>query len=1643
MRTRALMAALLGSATIVSSGCAEERAPINRVQPNALAKSFFVGKDLKDPNDDPEFYALATIVDVGYGAAQDGLFTSTYAQPISRIKWVIQEDLLIGRATYERIENSDHKGVGSASTDGQVAYVYPILSHFDIRRDYNPTTGEDSNVIVENSSDRPWDQREYMRVDWSRNLNTDAYDFDTLSLMGLYGSVAYEPLAYYVNDPDSPDAPHFNVEAGYFDVTNKAFAQPGLIDLSGLGWGINQFPACYLETDFFNGSAPSGNCNPVEITMRQSFRRVEKSDYEPAEWDGYMFQHFGPFETERRGYARNYGMTDTQWHRFADRYNIWEKHHAYVAQEGGSCGDGWVPSTDYPGQCEVACNTIDKTGVGGNPHRDGDASNPADGTEDECVAVTSVYGGGSTCDQFKQKCTLPYNKRTEKPIVWHVSKNSNQQFFEGTKMAAQEWDVAMRMAVVTAKYAECVKLAADAAGAAACKDSYPLITGQQAQEFDAVQLATEVDACRSEGTDEATCEGLADSIGAARGYAPGVIATAKLPEMLVLCHGPVEQGDSPLCVADFKAKDPRANDTRAVLEEGAAAECDAAWSSTNPDDTVKAKCDNSYYVRQGDVRFHQINIIKTPQTPSPWGIMTDSDDPLTGEKVAASINIWSHVNDLAAQQLIDMARYVKGEFTTEDITDGVYVHNWAAAGEGANRGATMDRATLDRRIEGAANAASMRGIKNKLSDLQMPSPEKIAKVAALKQEFKSVRADAGAQTTSAPIYAARRQAAIGSQTEASLLTAPMLQYGGVVDPALPQPFVFQNASILQAANPEIREAFHRAKELALADRGACMLNEAPTPNNVGALSDVLERKFGKFDPTQDRTTQDARARQMQAWVAQRYQYGVIIHEMGHSMALRHNFVTSYNSWGFRPQYWQLRTDDGKNTTECTDVSKDGGKDCVGPRYFDPVNQNERDNMIWMFEQSSVMDYPGDVSQDIIGLGGYDFASVRAFYGGVASVYADDDFKAKSAHSKAMLNIMDSFGGILGVTFTDGKTDTSTGGPREIHYSQQQKDLKLIQNCQEVDPQAFKPADWDEAKWGVWDPLVDGMIVSQSNGKYTRCEERSIDYVPFSQLRDPKSGELGGVRFDSHHAIDRFDRTRVPYAFATDSWADLGNLSVYRHDNGADPYELFNFFISEQETRHIFDNYRHDRNTFSVRGASNRILERYNEKMRDGAKGLTLQYNFLKDLFANDVNPEDFDSGLWLLYSDLLWRDQLVASGLAFDHFARQLQRPESGIHSLNHGIWKADNAGTMIIPDGSMGDPFGNVTYGGKPIENKLSENHGEYDRDYTLNAGAYYDKVFAPYLLTESVDNFISAAREDFVDARFRAVSMADLFPDAYRRLVGNLLTGDEALKGVAVQAQNGAPILDADKYPKNGLGWTSWITDKPEDCFPGPTGIICSSYGCDGGICDFDGSQFTFVPLDNQAATPTVVVDSEIGWEQQKFIIAQTLLYLPENQKQNWINQLGIWEIGSDSDPSFQNRIEFHSPDGKIYVAQTFGTETIRGKTVQRGIGARVLEWANGLLTKGYQTTLNADGYPVADIAADGHAIVKFANLPQTIPNPNCHAADKPNVGDPADNTGCTCTSNPACVALENYVSMPAFIRQSMHDFRMADATMKGIYD
>lgn len=1590
LRERLLLALAMAIPLAMFAGCAEERPAINRVQPFALKKSLFVGEDLQGAQDDPEFYTQATLIDVGYGASQSGLFTSTYAQPMSRIKWQVTEDMLLGRIAYERIDDSDGKGLGGPVQNGVIAVAFRITSHFDIVRAYNGTTGEQLNIVNENTMDRPWFEREHFRVDWSRNLATDTYDFDTLSLLGVYGGIVYQPMAYDINDPDDPDAPVFDLENGYFDVTNKAFAKPQIVDLSSLGWGITAFPACFLPADFAGGTGPDASCNPVELTLRHSFRRVVPTDFEPQDWDGFRFQAYGAFNVERHGYTRNYRMTDDKWHRFITRYNIWDRSHYYKAPEAMAG--------------PIECFTPETTGFGQDPHRDEDGN----GTEDECEAVTEATGiGGSRCNEFTQKCTLPYQAREAHAQTWHFTDQSDPDYFEASRRSTMEWDVAMRVAVQTAKYAEC-KATSDSP--ATCIDDFPVYFGQQDQNDDAVNLTVEVLDCQRANPGD-DCASVARSVADLRGYDDSIVHIATMKPMVVLCHSPVEFND------------PEACGTERLPAGMSSFECRDAWQ--NPESDVAEVCGSRPKVRMGDLRFHQVNVISTPATPSPWGIYTDAEDPLTGETISASINVWSWVNDAWSQGIIDKVRFIKGELTAAEITDGDYVQDWvnAARQTGGSGGLLpkMTKSQIDDRISAVA------GVRLSKEQIQNMAPEIREQAQAARVELGSIRASLKATSNFRPTYAARAQAAAGTQFEAALMTPAVQQLTGVVGLPL-NGGTMDYASLLRGANPGFMRELRNLKQNALADRGTCVLNEAPAPMAVQSLADVLEAKFGAFNAEDDPQTQQDRAEKMRRYLATSAHYAVMIHEMGHSIGLRHNFVSSSDAFNYRPQYWQLRTRNGEVTEQCEDLVADG-KDCVGPRYFDPITKNERDNMLWMFMHSSVMDYAGEPTQDMLGLGAYDFAAPKMFYGDTVAVYADTAYDRTTERGTGILNKLDNFGGILGFQW-------QTSDDNGFHYSQLNKEFELIKNCEAINEQDYKPSSWNEDRDGVWHPVVDGRLVA-IDGEYSRCEQPKVDYV---RWQDMNAGE---TTFEvKGPAYDNADRSRVPYGFATDGWADTGNLSVYRHDNGADPYELFDFFITNQELNHIFDNYRRGREGFSVRSAAYRTLGRFNEKMRDASKGLGLYRNIYRDVAIN--NGYDAN-GLWGFASNAFFGENIIAAGISFDHFARQLARPEHGEHFMEDGILRSardytGQAGRTVlnVPNGISGG-YDGLGIGGRPVENQLADDKGEFRSSYTINAGSYYEKLFTSMLMTESVDNFISASRTDFTDGRYRAVSMADLFPEGYRRWLGNMLTGDDFIKGPRVAASaTGSPLVDIQRFPTRPIGWTSWWGSTPRVCFPSENTTFCSSFG-----------QEDREDLDAAGIQNTAVLDPQVGWEQQKFLIAWTMMYLPENQQQRWINTMRLWELGRDADPQFENRLEFHDPSGKVYIAKTEGKEVIFGRSVQKGVAARVLEWANQLLVQAYEVEAgpdnDGDGEPdwwIPVIGDNGAPVVKYdPDVQIVLPNGNISPRGRDGC-DATDNSDCTCESNHACLALEQYVQVPFFLRQSLDAYQLTDLGQRGIF-
>ncbi len=285
---------LIGAALLVSLplGCSETVKDIDRTQGNLIRKA-----DL-----DGEWHLLQTIV----GVPPTSAFTfEGETSRLERVRWAIHENYLVAYRSYQLVPGAEAPSTLAPfdGTENPVA-AYPIEGHIDVIRDYNPNTGEQSNVIVENTSDRLWHERDYVRVDWSSNLVTN-FDF----IAPVKDQVA---LAYFVpEEQGGADALYRETDADgalrYFDVTGKVFVEPDL-------WG------CIFS--WYGWAAE--DCTSAEIKVRTSLSKVGPSTYQPFHYDDRLMSRFGYFRTEFFTYDEQRGVTDTGRRLLINRHHIFE-----------------------------------------------------------------------------------------------------------------------------------------------------------------------------------------------------------------------------------------------------------------------------------------------------------------------------------------------------------------------------------------------------------------------------------------------------------------------------------------------------------------------------------------------------------------------------------------------------------------------------------------------------------------------------------------------------------------------------------------------------------------------------------------------------------------------------------------------------------------------------------------------------------------------------------------------------------------------------------------------------------------------------------------------------------------------------------------------------------------------------------------------------------------------------------------------------------------------------------------------------------------------------------------------------------------------------------------------------------------------
>jgi hypothetical protein len=1251
-----LLTALVVAAS--GSGCASEREPISRVQPNALNKHFFIGEKLGDSADDPEFRWRNYVV--GASVSQSLIGVGSWGH-VDRIRWEVTENLLIARKAYEspgstggddRQPRPDGTGDFVSTTNGTVVAVYRILSHFDIRRAYNTATGEELNVLEENSSDRAWNDREYMRIDWSQNLVANNPMWNEIFTGSVFGNLSVTPVAYAVTDPTSDDAVHIDPEAGYLDITNKYYVDPArtaspFSDLSG------QVPACIVY-GIYTGSG-TYECDAQEATVRSSYMRISPDeDFESLENTkatldvvgnpGGIGDSFsiGIVNAGRQKWDPQYGFTDALYHRFANIHNTWKQSHQKK-------GDKWV-----------TCNA----------NVDADKN----GTADQCENGVTGYAGstGSQCDIYQGKCTIPYRDREIKTVTYWVNKETPADLLDPvdgsgkpTGLGTMEdlthsWDQLLSAALAFAKEVECRR------------------TG-----------GGDRDSCHAQFFDSTSDPKTKTMVS----YGGWLVDKPKAPAKgtaiaMTLCHNPVRDYD---------------------LHEACGKTGETA--------------------RVGDIRKNFI-FYWPYESRAPWGGIANWEaDPLTGEIIGGAAQIMGRSATFAAAMQRDIIQLALGDLKIEDIIENTPAATYAKTLQDGRTPALTEE-EIASRLKGIDTA------KLKLAvAAEGKAPSSGDKLTDYLQTTSKMTTNPTQVSTALLEYESLAKKLRGTPMEAQIVDSHWLVDAIGAKPSTLGETALEVASPIRGLDPGRMRAMHAMIEEGLHNKGVCFLeNEAPVSGSVyipGAAG-WFKAKYGSLTPKErgEKIYQDLWKEAVK---------GIALHEIGHSLGMLHQFASSWDAPNYNPQYWQLRTNEGKATASCAGKPRPMGEDsCMGPRYLDPMTADEAGlggeprPGIEYFGNTSTMEYQLERFGETVGLGTYDYHTMKTLYARVLETFDDKDMPLMQQQAFRYLNY---------TQLTERDIIPISSSKFYTHYTETARRMKVFNAERDC-----RPATEEEKAVAGW-RIVHGKV----------CSPPPKDHWAWRDFKsDAIQPGLDGVYW--HTGTDNTEKKeRIRWHYR---WGTTHNAYFHTNDSdaGADVWEVVQNTIKRFEMTYPWTYFRRKNREYYYKRIPSQTSDRYFERMRS-----------FHWLIATSIGRGD-DAGI---NDDNELRPYALAEKDMFNMLVKSALMPEPGAYGASGPRTPVESLKPIFDTGGSAFNiNIGDGRFIGEDYNNELG---GSWDYIHWINhAGFSVEKASAMQALVDGRPTLFTISRENFLDGRGVKINFRTDMAAAVDRIIGGILSED-----------------------------------------------------------------------------------------------------------------------------------------------------------------------------------------------------------------------------------------------------------------------------
>jgi hypothetical protein len=1478
------------------TGCAKERPPRSYVQPNILAKEDLVG----------EWYYVPTVIDINLGHSVT--FVGEAGWSVTIIKWDIQENVLYARLAYDRIDNTTSK-YNDPNFEGEVIGAWAIQKQFDIIRDYNSTTGEETNTIRE-STERPWYEREFIRVDWSENLVSN---WEGLMWQR---AVTTDPINYFITDPSHPHAPKIERdeegEVEFINITNKVLATPEMREIEFDFLGLNEIPDC-----MFYGTLSS--CTSTEITVRHAFWKKDPDrEYEPLEYTQRDMEDFGYFTVQRLYYNEEYGVTVGGMKWLANRFNLWKESFNKAYDEATarrfqkqcpavSGPDGeedpqaerfYCPGDGEPCRCLVNDHKVFIMAEQAYSY----SQVPLASSEEAAVfAAGQCAGGDYSCSNGK--CTCDDDGKDVYKLAFYAN-NLPQELLgrDGVicpcdNPASSEWDCnpdrearpcfhkadgtpvyfaaaegTMRLPL---RYYErelrTIPYYANTGMPDDVRQRTHGVVRQWADVFD--DMVWRISGCEAAGRirGEHHCEARPE-------FAPN----AEEFHTFIFCpNNPVQEGDDPACGPAGREIVP------------------------------------------GDIRYNYIHWWTPPQQAAPLGYGPPLADPLTGEVISAISNIYGASLTSYASYARDIVRMLTDDdFQWFDYLHGYYqqsivrkLQHEAGYRRGKSLVPTRRRSwekkkwtreevrKLYHQMDMSWTAAIQSHVEPDFS-----SPEKIREY--MKRQAQHVTASGvlgnGTRPDLARMNLLRNTyiedmmmnnkmlmnraptliAAGYSSDQLATLSGPDLAYGSDVR-AKASPLTWLNVNYIRAINKVKFSHFANTHMYA-------SMVPFQEPSTIGIAEEVVKKNCGcsEDDCTDvdltltERWAQDSQcAEKVRKDLRIRIYDPVAVHEMGHNLGLRHNFRGSFDAMNYDDRYWDLRVQAAQMQGEV-----------IKERWEQPRTEWEDQNKITDYQWASIMDYGAKFNSDFNGLGKWDIAAINYGYGKYVQVF--DELRRSSSFN--VIGTIQNFR-----TFSYPTPITSSFEailPTQIHF----------------DP--------DNA-----DTTDDGEVNTDDSNRSWRPKPW---IVPIAL----SAYDQALVTSDELEEGDR--KVMVPFKFCSDEFRNVA-LGCNYFDEGSDLYEITENQIHAYENYYIFNNWGRDRYTWGwdENEYTGRVWGRYFEILQNH-----MQYYALYRAFYENEALEQYPGMVDDFFMED-WAHYTIAVARGFETFSRVLNQPEPGLY----GCWMPNRE----APDGTpylIMDRDADACQGYEDpqacaealeceafvdvLDGKYWDDTWDFDMGYQwyfkrLRYGQFYDRPLAIQAMAEATNNFMG--RDTQEDFRLYTINYTRIYPNQILELMGAIQAND-----LTVAAPRVCEDTEGHKYVEH-VDFSN-LDDPP--------------------CADFPGTTFTGTYLDPGHTFTTQLYSAVFG-----------MTMFPMTYSQEFIDKWRVYVRGSMEGHQFDHCqdlatdgcevIEFTDPFSQktFYTVRYPSREGRTGKIYDVSIAARSIEYAN-ILKQNYDDSLAACG-------------------------------------------------------------------------------------